>query len=126
MRRIAFGKLVRERRMDKGISLRKLAELCGISPTFLSHLETGNANVTCSEDVIRAFAVHLHDTGTANPLDVTFDLFMQAAGKVSSEVKNVIVGDVTMPGAILMAKAYGVTGEQIVKLLLADLNGDER
>lgn len=39
-----FGQRLRERRIAKGYSLRKFAELVGVSPTYLSRVEQGNVD----------------------------------------------------------------------------------
>ncbi len=48
-----FGTLVREKRMAKGISLRKFAELVGVSATYLSQVEQGNYDPPTAERVRR-------------------------------------------------------------------------
>lgn len=54
-RRQTFGQILREARLAKGITLRKFAEMVGISPTYLSQVELGNvdpptARRTCSTE----------------------------------------------------------------------------
>ena len=39
-----FGQFVRDRRTAKGLSLRKFAELVGVSATYLSQVEQGNCD----------------------------------------------------------------------------------
>jgi len=41
-----LGKRVRYFRTQKGLTQEKFAELCGISPRYISELERGEANVT--------------------------------------------------------------------------------
>jgi transcriptional regulator with XRE-family HTH domain len=41
-KRRTFGELLRDTRIEKGFSLRKFAELLGVSPTYLSQVEQGN------------------------------------------------------------------------------------
>ncbi len=38
---MSYGKLLRARRMQRGMSLNRLAELMGISGCYLSHVERG-------------------------------------------------------------------------------------
>ena len=38
-RQSSFGRLLREKRLEKKLSLRKFAELVGVSPTYLSQVE---------------------------------------------------------------------------------------
>ena len=48
-----FGTLVREKRTARGISLRKFAELVGVSATYLSQVEQGNCDPPTAERVRR-------------------------------------------------------------------------
>jgi len=43
-KRQTFGQVLREARLAKGITLRKFAEMVGISPTYLSQVEQDNAD----------------------------------------------------------------------------------
>lgn len=55
----AFGKLIRDRRKDKGYSQRELAALINIDFTYLSKLENNRAEYAPKEDVIRNLARYL-------------------------------------------------------------------
>ncbi|MEI6539139.1 MAG: helix-turn-helix transcriptional regulator [Planctomycetota bacterium] len=44
-----FGQWLREKRVAKGYTLRKFAELVGVSPTDLSHVEQGAADPRTAE-----------------------------------------------------------------------------
>lgn len=48
-----FGQFVRDRRTAKELSLRKFAELVGVSPTYLSQVEQGNCDPPTAERVRR-------------------------------------------------------------------------
>jgi transcriptional regulator with XRE-family HTH domain len=48
-----FGRFVRDRRTAKELSLRKFAELVGVSPTYLSQVEQGNCDPPTAERVRR-------------------------------------------------------------------------
>lgn len=41
-----FGKQLRKLRIDKTVTLRSMAEAIGISPSYLSSIETGKRNIT--------------------------------------------------------------------------------
>ena len=51
-----FGTMLRERRIAKGYSLRKFAELVDVSPTYLSLVETGKAEYPPSAERVRVMA----------------------------------------------------------------------
>ena len=48
-----FGSVLRATRVEKGFSLRKFAEKVGVSPTYLSLVETGQATYQPTVDRIK-------------------------------------------------------------------------
>jgi DNA-binding XRE family transcriptional regulator len=48
-----FGQMLREKRITKGFSLRKFAELVGVSPTYLSQVEQDNVDPPTADRVKR-------------------------------------------------------------------------
>lgn len=84
----AFGDLLRARRetlretQGSDFGLRRVAETVGISPTFLSRVETGSSSALPSEEVI----VKLAEVLGENP-----DALLALADKVSSRLKRIIL-----------------------------------
>ena len=58
-----LGRRVRHLRAGKGLTQEKFAELCGISPRYISELERGEANVTINilEPVAASLGIKLKD-----------------------------------------------------------------
>ena len=102
-----FGSVLRERRIEKGISLRKFAELIDISPTYLSLVETGKAEYAPAAERVRKMAEVL---GT-DP-----DHWIALAGRMPDDVKNIILKDPEQMPALLRA-AKNLTPEQLKKLI---------
>ncbi len=48
-----FGEVLRARRVAAGFSLRRFADRVGVSPTYLSQVEQGNADPPTAERVAR-------------------------------------------------------------------------
>lgn len=48
---ISTGKLVREARVKRGLSLLKMSEACGITPTLLAYLESGDRQTWSQERI---------------------------------------------------------------------------
>lgn len=46
-----FGQFLRSKRLAKGFSLRRFAELVGVSPTYLSQVEQANCDPPTAERV---------------------------------------------------------------------------
>jgi len=81
----AFGRRVRElrearRRDDPEFSLRQFAQRAGISPTFLSKIETGDLAPPIPAKIVRI----------AELLGTNTDELLALAGKVSPEVTDMI------------------------------------
>ena len=81
----AFGKFLRERRealreTDRRFSVRQVALRVGVEPSYLSKIERGEQPPP-SENTIRALAADLAE----DP-----DVMLALAGKISSDLKEVI------------------------------------
>ena len=81
-----FGRYIRERRLALGhtgtqYSLRQVATTVGVTPSFLSKVERGELPPP-SEETIKRLAASLGENS---------DVLLAMAGKVSSELKGVIL-----------------------------------
>jgi transcriptional regulator with XRE-family HTH domain len=87
-----FGSVLRARRVEKGFSLRKFAEKVGVSPTYLSLVETGQAPYQPTVDRIKKMA---------ELLGVDADEWIQLAGRVSDELEEMNRDNPQMMPALL-------------------------
>jgi transcriptional regulator with XRE-family HTH domain len=100
-----FGQMVRSKRVAKGFSLRKFAELVGFSPTYLSQVEQGNVMPPTADRVKRM----------AELLGENTDEMTALAGRVPEDLPAIIQQQPTeMPE--LLREASGLTAEQLRKL----------
>ena len=76
-----FGEVLRQMREDKGISLRKFAVKIGITPTYLSKIDRLEITNAPSEEFIRQ---------AASELGADFDEWMILAGRIPSELPDII------------------------------------
>ncbi|MFQ3591749.1 MAG: helix-turn-helix transcriptional regulator [Gemmataceae bacterium] len=97
-----FGQVLREARLAKGITLRKFAEMVGISPTYLSQVEQDNVDPPTAERV--------HTMATL--LGANADEWTALAGRVPEDLPGIIQ---KQPTAIpeLLREASGLTAEQL-------------
>jgi transcriptional regulator with XRE-family HTH domain len=100
-----FGQVLRERRIEKGLTLRKFADMVGISPTYLSQVEQDNVDPPTAERVKKM----------AELLDASADEWIALAGRVPEDLPEIIQKH---PTAIpeLLREASGLTAEQLRKL----------
>lgn len=100
-----FGQVLRERRTEKGFTLRRFADLMDISPTYLSQVEQGNVDPPTAERVKKM----------AEALDVNPDEWIALADRVPDDLPGIIKKQPTaMPD--LLREASGLTIEQLRKL----------
>lgn len=99
-----FGETLRERRVAKGYSLRKFAELVGVSPTYLSQVEQGNVDPPTAERVQRM----------AGLLDENPDEWIALAGRVPDDLPEIIQEHTEVPDLLRAVK--GLTVDQLRKL----------
>lgn len=91
-----FGEYIREARTvlqenDRSFSLRQVASRIGIEPAYLSKIER-NEFAPPSEDVIRKLAEELGE----NP-----DMLLAMAGKVSTELRQIVLKRPQLVGELL-------------------------
>ena len=104
-KRRSFGELLREKRLEKSYSLRKFAEVIGVSPTYLSQVEQGNVDPPTAERVKT-----MADLARANS-----DEWIALAGRVPDDLPGIIQQQPTeMPE--LLREASGLTAQQLRKL----------
>ncbi|NLU39202.1 MAG: helix-turn-helix transcriptional regulator [Bacteroidales bacterium] len=78
------AKVIRDLRMQQGISVRKLAELANVNYVFLSKVERGLESP--GEDLIKRLAEVLNYKEDVNKLIASF-------GKIPNEIKQIILDD---------------------------------
>jgi transcriptional regulator with XRE-family HTH domain len=100
-----FGVVLREKRMEKGISLRKFAKLVGVSPTYLSQVEQLNVDPPTADRVKRM----------AEELGENVDEWTALAGRLTEDLPDIIHKEpVEVPD--LLRAVRGFTAEQLREL----------
>jgi len=99
-----FGEALREKRVEKGFSLRKFAGLVGVSPTYLSHVEQENVDPPTADRVKRM----------AELLGENPDEWIALAGRVPDDLPAIIQAKTEVPD--LLRAVQGLTAEQLRKL----------
>jgi len=100
-----FGQLLRESRLAKKISLRKFAELVGVSPTYLSQVEQDNVSPPTADRVKRM----------AELLEENADQWIALAGRVPEDVPEIIQEQPT-EWPQLLREASGLSADQLRQL----------
>jgi len=101
----SFGEFLRARRVARSYSLRKFAEMVGVSPTYLSQVEQGNMDPPTAERVRRMAELLLE-----NP-----DEWIARAGRLPEDLPRIIQKrPLEMPE--LLREASGLTAGQLRRL----------
>jgi len=104
-KRKTFGQVLRKSRLAKKYSLRKFAELVGVSPTYLSQVEQDNVMPPTADRVKRM----------ADLLGENSDEWIALAGRVPEDVPEIIHKQPTeMPR--LLREASGLSADQLRQL----------
>lgn len=77
----SFGIIVRNLREREGVGLRELSELVGMSPAYLSMVERDELGPPAEDKVL----------AIAEVLDQDQDVFLALAGRVASDLPNIIM-----------------------------------
>jgi len=101
-----FGQLLREKRVEKGYSLRKFAEKVGVSPTYLSQVEQGKVEKPPTSERVKKMAELLGENT---------DEWIGLAGRVPEDLSEIIQKQPTeLPE--LLREASGLSAEQLQRL----------
>jgi transcriptional regulator with XRE-family HTH domain len=100
-----FGQVLREKRIEKGFSLRKFAQLVGVSPTYLSQVEQSNVDPPTADRVKRM----------AEILGEDIDEWTALAGRLTEDLPEIIHEE---PKGVpdLLRAVRGMTADQLRKL----------
>lgn len=103
----SFGQILREKRIAKGYSLRKFADLVDLSPTYLSQVE---------QDKVESPPTVERLNRMADVLGENRDEFVSLAGRVPEDLPRIIQ---SRPDTIpeLLRTTKGMTSEQLRELL---------
>lgn len=100
-----FGQALRDKRLEKGFSLRKFAQLVGVSPTYLSQVEQSNVDPPTADRVKRM----------AEILGEDVDEWTSLAGRLTEDLPGIIHEE---PKGVpdLLRAVRGMTADQLRKL----------
>ncbi len=104
-RNIKFGAYMRQIREEKEIGLREMAKKIGVSPTYISKVERDEFPPP-AEDKVRKIA---------EIFDVDVDEFLALAGKVSSDLSE-IIRERPRELAALLRTTKGMTADDVANL----------
>lgn len=99
-----FGEQLRDRRLEKGFSLRKFAKAIEVSPTYLSQVEQDKVTVPTADRVRKI----------AETLEESVDEWMALADRLPDELPDIIHSSPVIPD--ILRAVDGMTPDQLEKL----------
>lgn len=120
-----FGDFVREKRLQRKINLRKLAEIIGIVPAYMSDIENNRRYPPDKEKIYRiAKALELSEEETNTLFDLAAN---EKENTVSPDLPEYIMGTDKARVALRMARDLNADDEdrmKVIEMLEAKKNGD--
>ena len=104
-RKETYGELVRREREARGIGLREMAKMIGVSPTYQSKVERDEFGPP-AEDKVRS---------TATIIEQDVDELLALAGRVSSDLSDIIKNKPRETAALLRT-VKGLSAEEVARL----------
>ena len=102
-----FGKEIKRLRLEKEIKLREMAERVGISPAYMSRIESGRELPPKGERVVKI----------AEVLGVSVDTLLSLAGKIDPKIKDYITQTPSMPEFLRKMKESNMSPEALEQLI---------
>jgi len=100
-----FGQVLREKRVEKKYSLRKFAQLVGVSPTYLSQVEQSNVDPPTADRVKKM----------AEVLGEDIDEWTALAGRLTEDLPG-IIHEAPKDVPDLLRAVRGLTADQLRRL----------
>jgi transcriptional regulator with XRE-family HTH domain len=120
-----FGDFVREKRLEKKINLRKLAEIIGIVPAYMSDIENNRRYPPDKEKIYKiASALELSEDETNTLFDLAAN---EKENSVSPDLPEYIMGTDNARVALRMARDLNADDEdwlKVIEMLEAKRKGD--
>lgn len=120
-----FGDVVREKRLERKINLRKLAEIIGIVPAYMSDIENNRRYPPDKEKIYKiASALELSEDETNTLFDLAAN---EKENSVSPDLPEYIMGTDNARVALRMARDLNADDEdwlKVIEMLEAKGKGD--
>ena len=118
-----FGEFIKEKRITKGINLRKLAELTGIAPGYLSDIEQGKRNSPTPEKLAKIIEVL---ELTEDDITVMNDLAAHARETVAPDISEYVMNNDSVRVALRKARELKLGDMEWMKIIeIITENGTE-
>ena len=98
---MTFGEFIKEKRQNKGITLRAFADMIEIAPAYMSDIEKSKRNAPTQEILEKMIKVLQLSNEEANEL---FDLAASSKDAIAQDLKEYVSGNQNVRAALRKAK----------------------
>ena len=109
-----FGEFIKEKRLAKGINLRKLAELTGFAPGYLSDIEQGKRNSPTSEKLAKIIEVL---ELTEEDITLMNDLAAHSRETVAPDISEYVMNNDSVRVALRKARELKLGDKEWMKII---------
>lgn len=109
-----FASFLKEKRNEKGITLRKFADLIGVAPSYLSDIEKEKRNAPSPdiiEKMVEALNLSIDDERQL------YDLAAEAKDTIAVDIANYISSNNAVKAALRRAKELNFDDEDWIKII---------
>ena len=109
-----FGEFIKEKRLAKGINLRKLAELTGFAPGYLSDIEQGKRNSPTPEKLAKIIEVL---ELTEEDITLMNDLAAHSRETVAPDISEYVMNNDSVRVALRKARELQLGDKEWMKII---------
>jgi len=109
-----FGEFIKEKRLAKGINLRKLAELTGFAPGYLSDIEQGKRNSPTLEKLAKIIEVL---ELTEEDITLMNDLAAHSRETVAPDISEYVMNNDSVRVALRKARELQLGDKEWMKII---------
>lgn len=118
-----FGTFIKEKRLEKGVNLRKLATLLNLAPSYISDIENGNRN-SPSPDIMEKLVIILELC--EDERNEMYDLCAKnKANTVAPDISEYVKSNDAVRVALRKAKNLNLGEQEWLKIIEKMENGDD-
>lgn len=111
---MTFGEFIKEKRQNKGITLRAFADMIGIAPAYMSDIEKSKRNAPTQEILEKMVKVLELSNEEANEL---FDLAASSKDAIAQDLKEYVSDNQNVRVALRKAKDLNLGDDEWIKII---------
>lgn len=111
---MTFGEFIKEKRQNKGITLRAFADMVEIAPAYMSDIEKSKRNAPTQEILEKMIKVLELSNEDANEL---FDLAASSKDAIAQDLKEYVSGNQNVRAALRKAKDLKLGDDEWIKII---------